>query len=61
MILLTMVLGDGHWTGGTRYPELSQVQVPLLHDDRDDELFWRDFQGNLRPRCIFLRIYSVEG
>ena len=26
----------------TSYPELFKLTIPILHDDRDNELFWRD-------------------
>nr|GEV08827.1 hypothetical protein [Tanacetum cinerariifolium] len=36
----------------TRFPFLDQLHVPLLLDDMDDAIIWRDMDGVLRPFSV---------
>ncbi|GJV91875.1 putative gag-pol polyprotein [Tanacetum coccineum] len=35
-----------------RFPELFNIQVPILHNDREDDIMWRDRVGVFRPFLV---------
>ena len=50
------------WTSDwfVRYLELSQMNVPTIHDDTSDVILWRDFNGHLRPFSVSLVWDSIK-
>ncbi|GJV80556.1 reverse transcriptase domain, reverse transcriptase zinc-binding domain protein [Tanacetum coccineum] len=63
--LVSNLIADGIWRWPldwlSRFPFMAQLQVPLLHDDMDDVILWRDRDGVLRPflvACVWDTIQS---